>query len=177
MGDADYYADGQWNFTCELCGKKAKSSTAMKTWDNRYVCRSHQEIRNPQDFIRGVKDNMAAPWTRPKPVDVFVGIDWTRFINESPALTEGISKAITVGFGLGRYTDSGVNGAMLNEWALNGSGPVSVIPEDIILSEFHFANNIVPFSEPVAVGLETLTFTISSATAFNGAAFNVLSLG
>lgn len=68
MGKADYWADGQWNFTCDLCGAKSKSGTAMKTWDGFYVCRQHKEARNPQDFLRGVKDNQSVPWSRPEKV-------------------------------------------------------------------------------------------------------------
>ena len=67
MGSADYFADGQWNFYCDLCGKKAKSGTAMKTWDNHYVCAHHKEVRNPQDFIRGKAEQPGVPWTRPDP--------------------------------------------------------------------------------------------------------------
>lgn len=71
MAQNDYYADGQWNFTCDLCGKKNKSSDGMKTWDNFYVCKHHREERNPQDFLRGVKDNQTVPWSRPVPEEVF----------------------------------------------------------------------------------------------------------
>lgn len=74
MGDADYYAPGQWNFYCDLCGKKAKSSMAMKTWDNFYVCKHHKEVRNPQDFLRGIRDNQSVPWNRSKSVDLFVPV-------------------------------------------------------------------------------------------------------
>lgn len=68
-GKADFYADGQWNFYCDLCGAKTKSSDAMKTWDNFMVCKHHKEARNPQDFIRGIKDRMSVPWTRPTAED------------------------------------------------------------------------------------------------------------
>lgn len=71
-GNADFWADGQWNFFCDLCGRKAKSSTAMKTWDNFRVCKHHKEVRNPQDFIRGVKDDQTVPWSRPEAPDTFV---------------------------------------------------------------------------------------------------------
>jgi hypothetical protein len=64
-GRADYWADGQWNFYCDLCGRKAKSSDGVKTWDSFYVCRHHKEVRNPQDFLRGVREKMSVPWTRP----------------------------------------------------------------------------------------------------------------
>jgi len=66
QGKADYYADGQWNFYCDLCGAKTKSNDSMLTWNNLRVCRHHKEIRNPQDFLRGVKDDQASPWTRPE---------------------------------------------------------------------------------------------------------------
>jgi len=65
MGSADYYASGQWNFYCDLCGRKQKSGNAMKTWDGFYVCKSHKEQRNPQDFIKGVLDDQSTPWSRP----------------------------------------------------------------------------------------------------------------
>lgn len=65
MADADYFRDGQWNFTCDLCGRKQKSGRAMFTWNGLYVCRHHKEQRNPQDFLRGVKDDQTTPWTRP----------------------------------------------------------------------------------------------------------------
>src|SRR5882672_9572567 len=65
-GKADYYAKGQWNFFCDLCGAKTKSGDSMKTWNNLYVCKHHKEVRNPQDFLRGVKENMSLPWTRPE---------------------------------------------------------------------------------------------------------------
>lgn len=66
MGKADYYAPGQWNFFCDLCGAKNKSSDAMKTWNGLRVCKHHKEIRNPQDFVRGIKDDPSVPWSRPE---------------------------------------------------------------------------------------------------------------
>lgn len=67
-GKADFWADGQWNFYCDLCGAKTKSYDGVKTWNNLYVCRHHKEIRNPQDFLRGVKEDPSVPWTRPTSV-------------------------------------------------------------------------------------------------------------
>lgn len=64
MGRADFFANGKWNFICDLCGAKRKSSDGVKTWDNHYVCKYHKEVRNPQDFLRGVKDDPSIPWSR-----------------------------------------------------------------------------------------------------------------
>ena len=71
-GKADYYADGQWNFYCDLCGAKTKSSDSMLTWSGLRVCKHHKEVRNPQDFLRGVKDDPSVPWSRPNNIPVFV---------------------------------------------------------------------------------------------------------
>ena len=63
MQNADFFARGEWNFYCDLCGAKQKSSQGVKTWDGFWVCRLHKEARNPQDFVRGVKDNQTVPWS------------------------------------------------------------------------------------------------------------------
>jgi len=68
QGKADYYRSGQWNFYCDLCGAKTKSSDSMLTWNGLRVCKHHREIRNPQDFLRGVRDDQSTPWTRPEKV-------------------------------------------------------------------------------------------------------------
>ncbi len=63
-----HFKQGEWNFACDLCGKIAKSGTAERTWNGHYVCKHHKESRNPQDFMRGVADVQAVPWTRPTAV-------------------------------------------------------------------------------------------------------------
>lgn len=88
MGSNNYYAPGQWNFYCDLCGKPGKSSEAVKTWDGFWVCRHHKEERNPQDFLRGVKDNQSVPWSRPQPVDTFVPAHYDRWLYDTVTLSE-----------------------------------------------------------------------------------------
>ena len=72
MSAFSYYAEGEWNFTCDLCGAQRKSSEGTKTWNNLYVCNHHKEVRNPQDFVKGIRDDQSVPWSRPEPEDVFV---------------------------------------------------------------------------------------------------------
>ena len=72
MGAADRFASGQWNFFCDLCGRKEKSSLGVKTWDNHWVCRRHKEVRNPQDFLKGIKDDQTLPWVRSEPPDTYL---------------------------------------------------------------------------------------------------------
>lgn len=73
IGNANYWADGQWNFICGLCGGKNKSSDAVLTWDNQRVCRHHKEVRNPQDFVRGIKDRQTTAWSRSDETGNYIG--------------------------------------------------------------------------------------------------------
>ncbi len=66
MGRSDYYAPGQWNAICDECGQKFKSSQLMKRWDGLMVCEQDWNIRQPQDFVRGIPDPQATPWSRPQ---------------------------------------------------------------------------------------------------------------
>ncbi len=72
MGRADYYADGQYNFICDQCGKKRKSKDMRKQWDGLQVCPTCFDPRNPQDFVRGVQDNQSVPISRPDVSPTFV---------------------------------------------------------------------------------------------------------
>ena len=97
MSSKDYFADGQWNFFCDLCGAKNKSSDARKTWDNFYVCSHHKEVRNPQDFLRGVKDDQSVPWTRPEAPDSFVPQSHNLLFTEDLPLAETVSRSFAQG--------------------------------------------------------------------------------
>jgi hypothetical protein len=72
MPSTTRYADGQWNFTCEMCGATRKSGESTLTWDNRRVCKRHREVRNPLDLQRAPRPEQAIPWSSPRPPDHFV---------------------------------------------------------------------------------------------------------
>lgn len=61
-GRADYYADGDFNAVCSMCDRKRKASQMVRNWQGLYRCPEHNEIRQPQDFVRDVKDIMTTPW-------------------------------------------------------------------------------------------------------------------
>jgi hypothetical protein len=45
-------------------------------------CEDDWEIRQPQDFVRGVADTQIAPWLRPEPTDSFVRLyDNNKLVN------------------------------------------------------------------------------------------------
>jgi hypothetical protein len=50
-------------------------------------CDDDWEIRQPQDFVRGVPDTQIAPWLRPEPPDQFITFAFTPPAVVIPALT------------------------------------------------------------------------------------------
>lgn len=72
----DYYISGQWNLTCDVCGKIIKSGEAKKRWDGMIVCPQDYEQRHPSDFLRVRKENTTLPFSRPEPEDTFVSVSY-----------------------------------------------------------------------------------------------------
>ena len=67
----NYYKAGEWNVTCDVCGKKIKAGEAKHRWDGFVVCPSDFEQRHSQDFVRARQDKISVPFTRPRPLDSF----------------------------------------------------------------------------------------------------------
>lgn len=58
------YKNGDWKANCDRCDFTFKASQLKETWDNLKVCKECWEPRQPQDFVRAVRDNQSVPWTR-----------------------------------------------------------------------------------------------------------------
>lgn len=72
MSGADHLILGDWNARCFRCQGKFKASQLRKTWEGFYCCDHCWEIRQPQDFVRGIPDFPAPPWVQSTPTDTFV---------------------------------------------------------------------------------------------------------
>lgn len=66
------FKKSDWLAICDRCGFKFHASQLKKTWDGFYVCKTDWEPRQPQDFLKGVKDDPSVAWTRPEQPDVEV---------------------------------------------------------------------------------------------------------
>lgn len=71
-GRADWWKQGDWNAVCQVCSFKFKASEMRLRWDGLYVCPFDFEVRQSQDFVRGVPDHQTPPWTSPLPPPIFV---------------------------------------------------------------------------------------------------------
>lgn len=67
----NYYAPGDWNAVCYVCGFKFKASELIRHWQGYYVCSRDWEPRQPQDFVRAQADAIVPPWTQPMPAPIF----------------------------------------------------------------------------------------------------------
>ena len=74
MGHADYLRNGDYNAICDRCGSKFKFSDLKLEWDGLYVCTANGcwEPRQPQDYVKGVRDDMSVPVSRPDQPNVFL---------------------------------------------------------------------------------------------------------
>ena len=72
MGNADFFAPGDFNRICDQCGRKCKASNTKKQWDGLIVCLDCYDPRHPQDFVRGRRDKQRVPDPRPSSAPVFV---------------------------------------------------------------------------------------------------------
>jgi hypothetical protein len=61
-GPADYFAPGDWNIICSICGTKLKFSDAVRNWQGQWRHPKCNEPRHPQDFAQAIKSKeMAIP--------------------------------------------------------------------------------------------------------------------
>lgn len=86
-GRADFYEGGDWNAVCYQCGRKRKGSDLKKHWQGYYVCSEHWESRQPQDFVRGVQDNVTPPYQQPFN-DTFTAVCTPEGLTATPGIAE-----------------------------------------------------------------------------------------
>ena len=84
------YDSGDWKADCDVCGRTYKASELKIRWDGLMCCHQDWEIRQPQDFVRGVADYQAPQWTRPEPSDNFIPFVFT------PELDAAVSTTATI---------------------------------------------------------------------------------
>lgn len=75
MSKQNFFAEGDWNGQCDQCGFAFKFSELRKRWDGAWVDDRCFEPRQPQDFVRAVRDNMAPPVARPLNIIYLVNAD------------------------------------------------------------------------------------------------------
>lgn len=57
---------------CDASGFKVPLSHLVRQWDGALVDKRFVDKRNPQDFVRGVRDDQSLPYSRPEAPDTFI---------------------------------------------------------------------------------------------------------
>lgn len=84
------YDRGDWKADCDACGRTFKASELKLRWDNLMVCSQDWEPRQPQDFVRGVADYQAPPWTRTEATDQFIPFNFTSELDATAQATASV---------------------------------------------------------------------------------------
>lgn len=150
-GGRDFLLLGDFNVMCAYCGRKRKASELKRDNDfarGLWCCPEHADDRHPQEYARGVKENMAAPFVQP-PIVAFTSLAagfplsilpnpvqlllqaGQNIVTEGPPIditTEGGSDLITEAF---NYV--GVARAVIPPWIATGpvGDPTAVYVTDI----------------------------------------------
>jgi hypothetical protein len=123
------YDKGDWKAICDSCGRELKASELRKRWDGFMVCAGDWEPRQPQDFVRGVADFQAPPFTRPEPADIFIPFNFNTVASDSVSLTESNAKVIYKNI-TSALNNSSVNAQALNELAINNNSVTTDYPNE-----------------------------------------------
>lgn len=70
------FQSGKWLAICDICGFRFHNDKLKKDWRGLMVCKQDWEPRHPQDYIHGVEDRSAPPWTRPESTDIFIPVNF-----------------------------------------------------------------------------------------------------
>jgi hypothetical protein len=63
---------GQWFIRCDRTGFRLPSAVCQFEWNNLLTWERVWEPRQPQDYLRGIPDNMSVPYGRPNQDPTFL---------------------------------------------------------------------------------------------------------
>jgi hypothetical protein len=70
------FVPGDYYIECPICSFEYRESQMRRRWDGQLTCIPDWEPRQPQDFVRGVKDVTAPQGLGPRPpTEVFATVE------------------------------------------------------------------------------------------------------
>lgn len=79
MGTELFYKPGSWYRICDRTGMAVRAERTSREWQGLIVRKEVWEVRQPQDFVRGVSDIQTVPFPRPRQTNVYVGPNVAQF--------------------------------------------------------------------------------------------------
>jgi hypothetical protein len=91
-----FYKPGSFWRIDDRTGFKVRAEHTRKQWNNIIVRERSFEERQPQDFVRGRRDDQTVPEPRPRQVNQFLGVQTT--LTQSTSITGAFSGGFSPGF-------------------------------------------------------------------------------
>lgn len=98
MGTKLHYKPGSFYRICDRTGFAVRAEHTQKQWNNIIVRDRSFEERQPQDFVRGRKDDQTVPQPRPRQVNQFLGVQTALSQNTTSSTGGGFSPGFSSGF-------------------------------------------------------------------------------
>lgn len=84
MGTKLHFKPGSFYRIDDRSGFAVRAEHTRKQWNNIIVRLESYEDRQPQDFVRGRRDDQTVPQPRPRQTNVFLGVQTTLAANVPP---------------------------------------------------------------------------------------------
>src|SRR5580704_5290348 len=97
MGTKLRYKPGSFYRIDERTGFAERAEHTRKQWNNIIVREQSFEERQPQDFVRGRRDDQTVPDPRPRSANVFLGVQTTLTAQSGGGFSGGFSGGFQVG--------------------------------------------------------------------------------
>lgn len=101
MGRKLFYRPGSFYRVDDRTGFPQRAERTRKQWNNLQVDESVWEARQPQDLVKGVKDDQTVPDARPLAPNVFVGPIYIQVAADVPVGSTFIPLETTAGLTVG----------------------------------------------------------------------------
>lgn len=73
MGTKLHFRMGSFYRVDDRTGFPERAEDTRREWQGYFVSKRVWEVRQPQDFVRGVNDIQTVPFPRPRQTNIFVG--------------------------------------------------------------------------------------------------------
>jgi hypothetical protein len=127
MGRKLHFKMGSFYRTDDRSGFPQRAENTCSEWTGLIVDKSLWEIRQPQDFVKGVKDDQSVPLPRPLPPNIFDGPIYTQLEANAPIGATTLTVESVAGFTNGDHMGVMMNNGEVFRTTVSGAPAGSVI--------------------------------------------------
>jgi hypothetical protein len=167
MGTKLHYKPGSFYRVCDRTGFAYRAEGTRKQWNNIIVRERSFEERQPQDFVRGRRDDQTVPEPRPRQVPSYLGVQTTIAYSITLTLAPGwsivpASGGFSSGFSVGFDIGGGI--AVTSATGFNVGDSISI----------QLDNGSMFFTTAVAVNYQQNTITPATPLPFPASGGNIV---